>query len=81
VSESEFTCGFGISSIFTVGIFPFPSIVQVSITNSVQKAINGYLAYEGATTFYASEYPGFEQQEPVYTSSDTVQVSFRWQAK
>jgi hypothetical protein len=55
-------------------------IVRESITNSFQKAINGYLAYNGATTFYASGFPWFEQ-ETVYTKSNNVEVSFMWQER
>jgi len=61
---------------FSLSVF----IVQESITNSFEKAINGYLAYNGATTFYASGFPYFEQ-ETVYTKSNNVEVSFVWQAK
>ena len=69
------------SSTFTVGL-PFSIfIVQEHITDDFQKATNGYLAYKGVTTFYASGFPGFEEQEVVYTTPDKVQVSFLWQAK
>jgi hypothetical protein len=45
------------------------------------KAIDGYLAYAGSSTFYASATPPFDTQETVYTTTNNVQVKFMWQAK
>jgi hypothetical protein len=63
---------------FTVG---FPIKMTKAVTDHQRKVIDGYLAYRGANVFYASDVPEHDQEQPVFTTSDNVQVSFLWQAK
>ena len=45
----------------------------------ITQAINGYLAYGGATSFYSASVPPYDVQEAVYTTVNHVAVSFKWQ--
>ncbi|CZR56972.1 related to ribonucleases [Phialocephala subalpina] len=50
------------------------------VTATVFTASNGLLAYNGATTFYATAVPSGSTQATVYTSSQSVSVEFQWQS-
>ncbi|KAK5637365.1 hypothetical protein RRF57_013077 [Xylaria bambusicola] len=70
LSSSKGSCGI-VSGAFTCG-----SGVSATVFN----AVSGKLAYNGASTFYASAVPTGSAQATVYTSSKTYSVSFQWQA-
>ncbi|KUJ21753.1 ribonuclease T2 [Mollisia scopiformis] len=50
------------------------------VTATVFTASNGLLAYNGATTFYATAVPSGSTQATVYTSSKSVSVTFQWES-
>ncbi|KAI1422029.1 ribonuclease T2-like protein [Xylaria sp. FL1777] len=70
LKSSKGTCGV-VSGAFTCG-----SGVSATVFN----AVSGKLAYNGASTFYASVVPTGTTQATVYTSSKTYSVSFQWQS-
>ena len=45
------------------------------------QTVNGYLAVNGNTQFYAAAVPGYQVKETVSTSLQSVSVQFAWQAK
>lgn len=49
-----------------------------SVTAGTFSLVNGLLAYNGQTTFYASEVPSGSDQASVYTSSKSYPVTFKW---
>ena len=70
LKSSKGSCGVS-SSKFTSGS---------GVTATLFTASNGFLSYEGKTTFYASAVPSGSTQEAVYTTSKSVSVSFEWQS-
>ncbi|KAI0424550.1 ribonuclease T2-like protein [Xylaria sp. FL1042] len=70
LKSSKGNCGV-VSAAFTCG-----SGVSATVFN----AASGKLAYNGASTFYASVVPTGTTQATIYTSSKTYSVSFEWQA-
>ncbi|KAI0470322.1 ribonuclease T2-like protein [Xylaria cf. heliscus] len=58
------------------GAFTCASGVSATVFNSV----SGKLAYNGASTFYASVVPTGSTQATIYTSSKSYSVTFQWQA-
>ncbi|KAF4635847.1 hypothetical protein G7Y89_g2229 [Cudoniella acicularis] len=71
LTSSKGSCGIS-GSIFSCGS---------GVTASVFTAVNGYLSYGGSSTFYASAVPSGSTQQKVYTTSNSVSVSFQWQGK
>ncbi|KAH8588132.1 ribonuclease T2-like protein [Bisporella sp. PMI_857] len=43
-------------------------------------SINGFLAYAGHSTFYAADVPSGTVQQKVFTTSNTVEITFIWQS-
>ena len=56
------------------------SLMMASWSDTSQSS-DGYLAYGGSTTFYATAVPSGSTQATVYTTSKSVSVSFQWQSK
>ncbi|KAI0436166.1 ribonuclease T2-like protein [Xylaria telfairii] len=70
LTSSKGNCGV-VSGVFTCAS---------GVTATVFNAVSGKLAYNGASTFYASVVPTGSTQATVYTSSKTYSVTFQWQA-
>ncbi|KAI0413453.1 ribonuclease T2-like protein [Xylaria grammica] len=70
LASSKGNCG------IVSGAFTCASGVSATVFN----AVGGKLAYNGATTFYASVVPTGSTQATVYTSSKSYSVTFQWQA-
>ncbi|RWA10972.1 hypothetical protein EKO27_g4117 [Xylaria grammica] len=70
LASSKGSCG------IVSGAFTCASGVSATVFN----AVGGKLAYNGATTFYASVVPTGSTQATVYTSSKSYSVTFQWQA-
>lgn len=49
-----------------------------SVSAGTFSVVDGKLAYDGQTKFYASEVPSGSEQAEVYTSSKTYDVTFEW---
>lgn len=49
-----------------------------SVSAGTFTVVDGLLAYDGDTTFYASEVPSGSEQADVYTSSKSYSVTFKW---
>ncbi|KAH8765832.1 ribonuclease-like protein T2, partial [Hyaloscypha finlandica] len=70
LKSSKGSCGIS-SSTFTCGS---------GVTATVFTASGGYLSYGGSTTFYAAAVPSGSTQQTIYTTSQSVSVTFQWQA-
>ncbi|KAI8945248.1 ribonuclease T2-like protein [Xylaria longipes] len=70
LTSSKGNCGV-VSGAFSCG-----SGVSATVFN----AVSGKLAYNGASTFYASVVPTGSTQATVYTSSKSYSVTFQWQS-
>ncbi|KAI1145856.1 ribonuclease T2-like protein [Nemania diffusa] len=70
LSSSKGTCGV-VSGALTCGS---------GVSATVFTAVSGKLAYNGASTFYASVVPTGSTQATVYTASKTYSVTFQWQS-
>ncbi|KAI0144587.1 ribonuclease T2 [Xylariaceae sp. FL1272] len=74
-SDSGFTLK---SSKGTCGISDDTFTCGSGVSATVFTASDGSLAYDGATTFYVESVPSGSTQATVYTSSQSVSVSFQW---
>ncbi|KAI1347683.1 ribonuclease T2-like protein [Xylaria sp. FL0043] len=70
LKSSKGSCGV-VSGAFTCGS---------GVSATVFTASSGKLAYNGASTFYASVVPTGSTQATIYTSSKSYSVSFQWQS-
>ncbi|KAI1275139.1 ribonuclease-like protein T2 [Xylaria sp. FL0933] len=70
LKSSKGNCGV-VSGAFTCGS---------GVSATVFTASSGKLAYNGASTFYASVVPTGSTQATIYTSSKSYSVSFQWQS-
>ncbi|KAE8444070.1 hypothetical protein EG329_000938 [Mollisiaceae sp. DMI_Dod_QoI] len=71
LKSSKGNCGISSSNTFTCAS---------GVTATVFTASGGMLAYNGATTFYATAVPSGSTQATVYTASKSVSVTFKWQS-
>ncbi|PSS13085.1 hypothetical protein M430DRAFT_124994 [Amorphotheca resinae ATCC 22711] len=70
LKSSKGSCGIS-NSLFTCGS---------GVTPTVFTASNGYLQYSGSSAFYAAAVPSGSTQQKVYTTSESVEISFQWQS-
>ncbi|KAJ8123965.1 hypothetical protein ONZ43_g204 [Nemania bipapillata] len=70
LTSSKGTCGV-VSGALTCGS---------GVSATVFTAVSGKLAYNGASTFYASVVPTGSTQATVYTTSKSYSVTFQWQS-
>ncbi len=73
------------STVFTVSqLNPHPYLWNAKLLGSKLtglQTVDGYLAVDGNSQFYAAAVPGNQVKETVSTSSQSVSVQFAWQSK